>query len=158
MLEIAEADVAKLLQLFDSVDVAYRGEVPSVGRVVDGESAAGDSGGRARRQETAPEASTPVVNRVAAREGQRVGQQVRHGDRVSLKGAGPNLHWAQRRRRASQPLVRSRAHADHHRGGLPGPLDCESLTAPSRPRAAECRRAAWSGSPRRSSSPPTRSP
>ena len=54
-------------------------------------------------QETAPEASTPVVNtsvqfaahvalcgepvqRGRAREGQRVRQQVRHGDRLSLEG------------------------------------------------------------------------
>ena len=45
--------------------------------------------------------------------------------------------WAQRPRRAS-----CGRHADHH--GLRGPAGCESWTAPSRPRAAECRRAAWS--------------
>ena len=71
-------------------------------------------------QETAPEASTPVVNTSAqftslrsswslqrgrAREGQRVGQQVCHGDRLSLEGAGPDLQavQVQRRRLLHQP-------------------------------------------------------
>ena len=63
-------------------------------------------------QETAPEASTPVVNTSVqftslptlpcavspssvaepVHEGQRVRQQVRHGDRLSLEGRGPDLH------------------------------------------------------------------
>ena len=70
-------------------------------------------------QETAPEASTPVVNTSVqfmslhsswsqptlpcavspsngrAREGQRVRQQVRYRDRLSLEGAGPDLHAVQ---------------------------------------------------------------
>ena len=70
-------------------------------------------------QETAPEASTPVVNTsvqftslhsswsqptlpcavspssVAEPVRASVGQQVRHGDRVSLEGAGPDLHAVQ---------------------------------------------------------------
>ena len=56
-------------------------------------------------QETAPEASTPVVNTSVQFTSlhsswsqptlQRVGQQVRHGDRVSLEGAGPDLHAVQ---------------------------------------------------------------
>ena len=71
-------------------------------------------------QEVAPEASTPVVNTsvqftllhsswsqptlpcavspssvARAREGQRVGQQVRYRDRLSLEGRGPDLHAVQ---------------------------------------------------------------
>ena len=34
-------------------------------------------------------------------------------------------------------------HADNHRGGLRGPAGLRAWTAPSRLRAAECRRAAW---------------
>ena len=134
--------------------VADRDEVPGVGRVVDGESAAGDSGGRAQqahagrprdaqraarhggggrqrgsghgaggRQRSAGDRARGVharrehvravyvvaqqlvaahvalrgepVQRGRAREGQRVGQQVRHGDRLSLEGANPDLQAVQ---------------------------------------------------------------
>ena len=134
--------------------VADRGEVPGVGRVVDGQSAAGDSGGRAQqahagrprdaqraarhgaggRQRGSGEGAgccercagdcargvharrehvravhvvaqqlvaahvalrSEAVQSGRAREGQRVGQQVRHRDRHSLKGAGPDLQAVQ---------------------------------------------------------------
>ena len=42
------------------------------------------------------------VQRGRAREGQRVGQQVRHGDRLSLEGAGPDLQARRRRSAASR--------------------------------------------------------
>ena len=134
--------------------VAHRGEVPGVGRVVDGQRAARDSGGRAQQahagrpcdaqraarhgacgrqrgsgdgaggcERGAGNGARGVharcehvsavhvvaqqlvaahvalrgepVHRGRAREGQRVGQQVRHTDRLSLEGGGPDLHAVQ---------------------------------------------------------------
>ena len=69
-----------------------------------------------------------------------------HGQRRELHHGGRRVHG--RLGRSNRGKLRSHRgahgrHADHHRGGLPGPLDCESLDCTSRPRAAECRRAAW---------------
>ena len=66
------------------------------------------------------------------------------------------LHHGRRRvhghadglRRSNRSELRSHRgghgrHADHHRCGLRGRCAARAWTAPSRPRAAECRRAAW---------------
>ena len=55
-----------------------------------------DEGSESEAEGSEPERPMPhVALRGGAREGQRVRQQVRHGDRLSLEGRGPNLHAVQ---------------------------------------------------------------
>ena len=94
--------------------VAHRGEVPGVGRVVDGECAAGDSCGGAQQVHAA--AVHVVAQQLVAAHCPAQALQVAKPVGPASWPAGPSRRLSLEAARGAQ-----RRHAGHHQGGLHGP-------------------------------------